>query len=364
MRVVLEVLDIDPSNPATLVAPATVLFDGVIASAPGFCNYALVNAANMQCSIAYTYISHIALAEVRTALPNSPYTTRLVESLSDGGECYVASSGSLQFYPQYVPPLNTLIVASYRGRGAAVAEVVDTSSVALLQQGTDDGVRGVVKTVQAPEPRVQADCENAALAMLDDAGGLAWKGSYRTWSDFLPGGADDIFPGDAVAVSVPSRGADFSAIVRGIDIELLDPANDRGLYTIRFANDLAEPLALQGGTDGAAVPLQDLPVRLSTSQVGSYYLANLTTAEVTQVSSTTVQVDAGALPTGCAVEVRAHDFGWGSVNNRNLFGRFSTRTFSLPRLGRSQTYFLRLYDGSTPPRYSRYAAALHVDYPL
>jgi hypothetical protein len=63
-------------------------------------------------------------------------------------------------------------------------------------------------------------------------------------------------------------------------------------------------------------------------------------------------------------EVRAHDFGWGTANDRNLLGRFTTQTFSLARLARTQNYFLRLYDGSSPPRYSRYAAALHVDYPL
>lgn len=37
VRFVLEVQDIDPSNPATLVAPATVLYDDVITGAPGFC---------------------------------------------------------------------------------------------------------------------------------------------------------------------------------------------------------------------------------------------------------------------------------------------------------------------------------------
>jgi hypothetical protein len=63
-------------------------------------------------------------------------------------------------------------------------------------------------------------------------------------------------------------------------------------------------------------------------------------------------------------EVRAHDFGWGTATDRNLLGRFTTQTFSLPRLARTQNYFLRLYDNSLPPRYSRYAAALHVDYPL
>jgi len=63
-------------------------------------------------------------------------------------------------------------------------------------------------------------------------------------------------------------------------------------------------------------------------------------------------------------EVRLHDYGWGVENDRNLLGRFSTETFSLARWQRSQNYFLRLYDNSSPPRYSRYAAALHVDYPL
>lgn len=62
-------------------------------------------------------------------------------------------------------------------------------------------------------------------------------------------------------------------------------------------------------------------------------------------------------------EVRAHDFGWGASDDRNLIGRYSTRTFTLARLARTQSYFLRLFDTSFPPRYSRYAAALHVDYP-
>jgi len=59
-----------------------------------------------------------------------------------------------------------------------------------------------------------------------------------------------------------------------------------------------------------------------------------------------------------------HDYGWGSGNDRNLVGRYNTQTFSVARLARTQNYFLRLYDSSSPPRYSRYAAALHVDYPL
>ena len=373
LRLVLELQDIDPSNPATLVAAATVLFDGVIANAPGFCTYALVNATSMQCSIAYTYVTHISLAEVRTALSETTYntladvsfTTQIVGSLSDGAECEIASSTTLDFYPAYVPALNTLIVVSYRGSGRAAAEVVNSASVDALQSGADNGARGIVRLMKTPSARTQADCENAALAILDDATGLAWLGTYETWSDFLPSAASDIFPGDAVTVNVPSRNAVFSAIVRTVSIEVADPADDRGMYTIEFANDLAVPLALQDASSATTVSLQDMPVQLSTSQVGSYYLANLTEAQITAVSSTTVSVDAGVIPpTLGGVEVRLHDYGWGVANDRNLLGRFSTQTFSLARLARTQTYFMRLYDNSSPPRYSRYAAALHVDYPL
>ena len=63
-------------------------------------------------------------------------------------------------------------------------------------------------------------------------------------------------------------------------------------------------------------------------------------------------------------EVRWTDFGWGQANDRNLAGRFSTQTFTLPRLATVQNYFLRQYDNSMPPRYSRYTTALHLKYPL
>ena len=365
VRIVLEVQDVDLGNPATMVAPATVLYDNVISNAPGFCTYVLVNAASMQCSIASTYVTHIATAEVRTALPGQSYETRLVESLADGGECLLVNSTTLDFYPQYVPPVNTLIVASYRGYGRAVAEVADSQSIATLASGTDDGVRGLVRTMKAPAARTQSDCENAALALLEDARAAAWSGTYRTWSDFLPGAASDIFPGDGLAVNVASQNAAFRAIVRRVEIEMADPTNDRGMYTIEFANDLALPLAMETEATGTIVPLQDVPVRQSSTQVGSCYLASLTGAQITQVSSATVQVDVGMnAPNGCGCEVRAHDFGWGAGNDRTLLGRFGGRTFTLPRYAQTQTYFIRMYDNSSPPRYSRYAAALHVDYPL
>ena len=365
VRFVLEVQDIDPSNPATLVAPATVLYDDVIESAPGFCTYALVDSVNMQCSIAYTYVAHISLPEVRTALPSASYVTQLVGALSDGAACEVTSNPSLDFYPQYVPVLNQLIVASYRGSGRAVAHVQNPTSVGVLQNGTDDGTRGTARVAKTPVARTDADCENAALAILDDATGSAWSGTYETWSDFLPGAAADIFPGDAITVNVPSRGASFTAIVREVEIQIADPAGDRGFYTIEFANDLAAPLAIEYTASATTIALQDMPPLLETTQVGAYYQVDLTETQITAVTSTTVTVDAGLAPaSGYGIEVRENDYGWGQANDRNLLGRFNTQTFSLARLAETQDYFLRLYDSSSPPKYSRYSAALHVDYPL
>jgi hypothetical protein len=353
------------ASPETLVAPATVLYDDVVENAPGFCTYALVNAASMQCSIAYTYVAHISLAEVRTALPSASYVTQLVGALSDGAACEITSDPSLDFYPQYVPAFNQLIVASYRGSGRAVAQVQNAASVASLQNGADDGTRGSVRVAKTPGARTDVDCENAALAILDDAVGIAWSGSYETWSDFLPGAAEDIFPGDAIVVNVPSRGASFTASVREIEIQVADPADDRGFYTIGFANDLAGPLGIEYGASATVIALQDMPPLLETTQVGAYYQADLTQAQITAVTSTTVQVDAGMTPgSGFGIEVRENDYGWGQANDRNLLGRFSTQTFNLARLAETQDYFLRLYDGSSPPKYSRYSAALHVDYPL
>ena len=73
----------------------------------------------------------------------------------------------------------------------------------------------------------------------------------------------------------------------------------------------------------------------------------------------------GQTPTTSTIsEVRWSDFGWGQDNDRNLAGRFSTRTFNVARLAPVQNYFLRQYDASTPPRYSRYTTALHLKYPL
>jgi len=362
VRVVLEVQDIDPTNPATQIAPATVLFDNVITNAPGFCTYALINAGSIQCSLAFTFIWLPVDALVRGTLLGGEPVTVLTGSLLDGAECQVTSAPALEFYPEYIPAANELIEVSYRGQGHAAARVINSTSIAAHRSGGDDGVRGSVREIGLPVPRTSADCEIAALALLDDAG-QGWSGEYQAWGQFLPGGAADIFPGDGLAVNVPSRMATFTAIVREVDVEIADIAGENSRYTLRFV-DAGDP-SLDFAFATALMKQTQVLTPIDVTEVGNYYLADLTDAEVTNVTSTTVTIDVGVtLPTGGGIEVRNSDQGWGGGYNGNLTGRFTGGSFTLTRYARAQSYFLRAYDGSTPRKYSRYSAALHVDYPL
>ena len=363
VRVVLEVHEIDPANPATMVAASTVLYDGIVANAPGLCTYALINARDLHCQVTFTRITRAANAEVRSALPGSNFRTRLTGSLAEGAECKISTEPSLTFYPQTLPAPNELINVHYRGTGRALARVTNVASISATASAGDDGVRATVKNVKSPSPRRASDCEQAALAILDDANVCALAGTYESWSDFLPAGAADIYPGDALDLNVPSQNAEFRGIVRQVDVQFEDLDGEHSRYKIAFASDAAEPLAMElsAGLVSVALDLTAVP----EENIGAEFLPDLTGAEITQTNSTSVTIDAGIDPaSGYGIEVRWSDTGFGPGNDRNLVGRFTTRSFTVPRLARTQDYFLRQFDNSSPAKYSRYSVALHLDYPL
>ena len=113
MQQELEVQDIDPGNPATQVAPAIVLYDGIVASAPQFCNYALINAGAMHAEVAFTYVTLPIDVLVRSTLPGESTVTVLTGSLLEGAKCRISSALSLEFYPQYIPAANQQIEVGY-----------------------------------------------------------------------------------------------------------------------------------------------------------------------------------------------------------------------------------------------------------
>ena len=360
MRVVLSVHDVDPNNAGTQALPATVLFDDLLGSTPTFASYALANGSNLQLQVAYTRLQQMVDVEVRSMIPGQSFRTRLPGGLSDGGECYVSSASELHFYPPYPPQTNEQIVVSYRASARAIARVQDANSIAAHSNGTDRGRRSSVRRISVPPAPTSNDCENAALALLDDSVQSAGEGEYRIISDCLP--ANDVLPGYAVTVTAPSRGVNLAAIVREVDIDVTSLALDRSQYTIRFANDAASLLT----AEFAKTTLPDpLPIPLTTTgPSSSLYLASLTNVQVTNVIATQITVDAGtAPPSGGGFEVRSSDGGWGPSSDGNLVGRFTTQSFVLPRLSRIQEYVIRQYDGSTPRKYSRRSALVHIDYP-
>ena len=360
MRVVLSVHDVDPNSPGTLALPATMLYDGVLGETPAFALYALANGNDLHAQITYTRLQKIADVEVRSMIPGQQFRSRLPEALYDGGECYVSSAGELHFYPPYPPQADEQIVVSYRASARAIARVQDAGSIASHNVGVDHGRRSRVQRMGVPPAPTSVDCESAALALLDDSVEKAWVGAYTVVSDNLP--ASDVWPGDFMQVNAPSRQANFSAIAREVDVQVTSLAQDRSEYTIRFANDAAEPMA----AEFAKMKLPDpLPVAFTTTGASSsLYLAPLAAAQVTSIIATQIGVDTGtAPPAGGGIEVRRSDGGWGATNDGNLVGRFTTQTFVLPRLSRVQEYVLRQYDNSSPAKYSRQSALLHVDYP-
>ncbi len=166
-----------------------------------------------------------------------------------------------------------------------------------------------------------------------------------------------------VQVSAASRGAAFRAIVREVEVQVVSLCDDRAQYDIKFANDAAEPLAFE--FEGVTLPAPLSTIFTTDAPSSSLYIDSLTAAKVTNVIATEITVDAGAAPPpGGGIEVRRSDGGWGSGDGGNLAGRFTTQTFTLPRLSRVQAYYLRQYDASSPAKYSRYSALLYVDYPL
>lgn len=352
-RVVLEVHAVDPNHPVSLVSAATVLYDGVMPNIPALCRYVLLSGDDLHCSLAYTRWMRMPNVLVRSALPGQSHRTRLTGAMMDGAECRVYNDG-LQFFSNTVPAANERIVAEYRGGRRSVGRV--ESPPLSPEEGDRSGGRVCVEVI-SPVAKTSEDCLEAGRAILEDATQLAWEGEYETWSDFLH---DEVWPGDRADVSLPTRECMTAAIVREVELKAADPENDRSWYAIKFANEAAEPIAIETKAVSAveaAFAMQRDPER--------FILPNLPHAEVTAITSTSVTIDLGAEPmAGGGFEVRRSDSGWDPLVDRNLVGRFQTRVITVPRLSRLQTYCVRQYDGSSPVKYSRCATQLHVDYPL
>jgi hypothetical protein len=158
-----------------------------------------------------------------------------------------------------------------------------------------------------------------------------------------------------------ANGEAISVIVRRVTVANGMAAPELLTYRIEFANDWAEGLGLR---PSEAIAADTLLPQTALSAPGNV-LANLQQLQVVSSTGTALQLDAGtAPPAGGGFEVRRRDWNFGPGVDQDLVLRSPVRSFSIPREGQVERYFVRMFDGSTPPVYSRFSSAVFTNLPV
>lgn len=325
----------------------TVLYDGALAQAPVSCTPVVADSVNFLGSVASFELTRPGDVWVSCTSVGSAAATQRLGASAQTSQARIASSGRLSFYPGYVPAAGTIIEVNYRIGGRAVARMAASSPASASS---------LIVTAEDPVTRSSADCENAALALLAVSTWAdgAWKGTYTCWNAQQTA---DVWPGDLLDVEAPSAGLSAALLVRSVQIQATSCAPEMLRYTAGFANDWAEPLSL---TTTARAPLSAwLP---SVALTSSSALASARDLSVSSVSTTQIQVQAGLMPpSGGGFEVRRSDWKFGAGDGADLVLRSPTPNFAIVREAPVERYYVRMYDGATPPNYSRFSSAIFVN---
>jgi hypothetical protein len=335
------------------------LYAGNLPDPPPWCLYTPLNSAYLQCSIGSVSIEELGPVWVTSTPVNGTAFVRRLGTPAQGADCTVERSGKLKFYPASTPQAGEQIAICYRTSRRAVARMASPASIASeTMGGTLPGTACWMGSVISPVPRSSADCENAASAMLAIATSraAAWSGEYTAWN---PGQQGDVWPGDMLAVTAASAGLTANLVVRTVEIDLAGTSPALVKYRIAFANDWADELAIRTST---AVPADAwLPQQPESTPP----LQNLNTLVVTQVTGSNIQIVAGATaPTGGGFEIRQRDWSFCAGPGPDLVFRTPVPNISIPRQAATEQYYIRMFDGSPPPNYSRFSSAVFVNVPL
>lgn len=279
--------------------------------------------------------------------------------VAQGADCRIERTGKLRFYPASTPQSGELIAVSYRTTHRAVARLANAASITQESNGgVLPGTAAWLGTVTSPAPRSSVDCENAASALLDLATnrGAAWKGKYTAWNMETQG---DVWPGDVLSVASTSANLNANLVVRTVELELSCSSPGLVKYVVSFANDWADALAIKTST---TVPVD---VWLPQQPEATPPLANLATLTISSVTGSAITVNAVAVPpTNGGFEVRRRDWAFRPGANSDLVLRSAVNNFTIPREAAVEQYYIRMYDGSTPPNYSRFSSAVFVNVAL
>ncbi len=355
MSVVFELQDLGASSNT----PATVLYDGSVVSSPASCSFVAVNSVQLIGSMGYCRVTQTGSAWVVSTLPSGVKMTRLIGIAGEGVDCTVSATGKVTFLAGRVPIAGELVTVTYRGQQRAVARMEDAASVAAETSAGVPGTAQWLGKVLKPAARSSVDCESAALAVLSFSASRAAAAS-GTYAAVNP---VDVWPGDVLAVT--SGDQTMSVVVRRVDIVDGMAFPELLTYRMAFANDWAEGLGLTLSEAIAADALLPQTALSSTTPTGGNVLANLQQLQVVSATGIALQVDAGmAPPAGGGFEVRRRDGDFGPGVDQDLVLRSPVRSFSIPREGQVEHYYVRMYDGSTPPVYSRFSSAVFTNLPV
>jgi hypothetical protein len=333
------------------------LYDGAIASLPTACTVVAASNIYMLGTMRALHLTNLGSGWVVSTPPSGGAYTRRIGTTAEAAECHLERTGKVVFYTGYAPVAGEQVAVSYRTVGRAVGRAVNTASQTALAAAGMPSEAAWIGSVTNPPARSSVDCRNAALVMEQAAAGVSalWSGTYKgTRFSF----ATDVWPGDALLLNAPSTSLNAQVVVRTVTVSYRASYPDLVEYAIAFANDWADDLAIK---TSVTVPVDAwLP-----APVAPTVLANLTGLTVTTLNGTTVTVNAGVTPpTGGGFEVRTRDFGFMAGTDPTLVMRSTQATMTFSRISANDRFFIRMYDGSTPPNYSEFSTALFINLPL
>ena len=336
---------------------SVMLYDGGVGSLPGACTVVAASSINLIGAMRALHLTNLGSGWVVSAPPGGGPYTRTLGTTGEGAECHMERAGKLMFYTGYTPAVGEQVAVSYRTIGRAVGRAVNTASQAALAAAGMPVEAVWIGSVTNPPARSSADCRNAALVMEQAAASVSalWSGTYKG-SRFSF--ASDVWPGDALLLHAPSTSLNAQVVVRAVKVSYRASYPDLVEYTIAFANDWADDLAIK---TSATVPADAwLP-----APVAPTVLANLTNLTVTAVTGTTVTVNAGVTPpTGGGFEVRTRDNTFMAGTDPALVMRSTLPTMTISRISGNDRFYIRMYDGATPPNYSEFSTALFINVPM
>lgn len=326
------------------------LYDGSIGRLPVACNIVPASSLNLHGSMRALNLSNLGSGWVVSTPSGGGAYTRRIGTLAESAECAIGRTGKLVFYTGCIPAVGEQIAVTYRAIHRAAGRAAQSN-----QPGPQTAVWS--GSVTNPPCRSSADCRNAAAALLASASAASalWSGTYKATQYDL---ASDVWPGDALALNAPSCNLNAQLIVRSVKLTFANSLPDLVTYAIAFANDWASDLAIH---TSAAVPADAwLP-----APVGLTPAANLTALTVTALTGSSVTINTGITPpTGGGFEIRRHDNAFLPGEDTDLVMRASTSNMTFARESANDRFYIRMYDGASPPNYSEFSAALFLNLPL